>query len=109
MYKYLQVHEFDHGSLVIGMACCFIANRRRMWLIRIEIQETKTPAAVRFTNHQNTVMASLDRLIKLRKLKVMNSSTHTYGTPQEVVLKKILGACCLRANPYKTRVPARRL
>lgn len=54
-----------------------MAKRKRMWLTRMEIHETKTPAAVKLTSHQKTVMASLDRLMKLRRLKVMKSKTHT--------------------------------
>lgn len=72
---YSHVHEFHQGSLVIGMACFCMAKRKRMWLTRMEIHETKTPAAVKLTSHQKTVMASLDRLMKLRRLKVMKRKT----------------------------------
>lgn len=48
-----------------------------MWLNRIEAQETRTPAAVKSTSHQNTVIAPLDKLMKLRNMKQVKKRTQT--------------------------------
>src|SRR5690242_3147649 len=87
------------GSSVREMPCFFIAWVRRMWLNRIEDQETRTPAAVRSTSHQKTVIALLESAMKARNMKHVLKQTQTYGTPQAEVRRKILGACPLIARP----------
>ena len=81
------------------MPCFFIAWVRRMWLNRIADQDISTPAAVRSTSHQNTVIALFDNAIKAKNMKHVLKHTHTYGTPQEVVRRKMAGAWRLMANP----------
>ena len=80
------------------MPCFFMAWVRRIWLNRIEDQETRTPAAVRSTSHQKTVIALLDSAMKARNMKQVLKQTQTYGTPQALVRRKILGACPLMAR-----------
>jgi hypothetical protein len=48
-----------------------------MWLNKIDDQETRTPAAVKSTNHQNTVIAPFDKLMKLRNMKQVKKRTQT--------------------------------
>lgn len=67
--------------------------------MRIDIHDIRTPQAVRSTNHQKTVNAPSERLMKLRNMKAVSNRTHMYGTPQLVVLKKIFGACRFSARP----------
>lgn len=74
------------------MPCFFIAMVRRMWLNKIADQEINTPAAVRSTSHQKTVIALLESAMKARNMKQVLKHTHTYGTPQELVRRKIFGA-----------------
>jgi hypothetical protein len=61
----------------MGMPCFFMASRSLIWFRRMADQETRTPAAVRSTSHQKTVMAPFERLMKLRNMKAVKKSTHT--------------------------------
>src|SRR5438046_3951681 len=85
---HLLVHQLCHGSRAAEMFCRFSARCKCIWLSRIDAHETSTPAAVNETSHQKTVMAPLDRLMKLRHMKQANRRTHTYGVPHEVVRRK---------------------
>ena len=67
-------------------------------MIKIEIQEMRTPHAVRSTNHQNTVRAPFERVMNARHMNAVCRSTQLYGIPQEVVLRKIFGAWPFSAN-----------
>lgn len=82
------------------MPCFLIAIFSLMWFSNMADQLTNTPAEVKSTSHQKTVKAPSLRLMKLRSIKTQNNRTHMYGVPQDVVLKKILGAWPFSARPY---------
>jgi hypothetical protein len=88
-----------NGSSVREIPCFFIAIVNRIWLNRIDDHDTRTPAAVKSTSHQNTVIALFDSAMNAKNMKHVLKHTQTYGTPQDVVRRKILGACPLIASP----------
>jgi len=97
--KDLPVQLLCQGKEDRGSFCFFMARTSLKWLVKIVIQEIKTPHATRSTSHQKIVRAPFDRLINARNMKAVFNRTHMYGTPQEVVLRKIFGAWSFKANP----------
>ena len=86
------VKPLCHGNSLRGIPCFFIAATKRRWLVNTALQETRTPADVRLTNHQKTVRAPFDKVIKARNIKAVCNKTQTYGIPHRVVRRKTWGA-----------------